>query len=108
MAAASLISSAMSEVPMAGTDAPLGVQPATAGGLPLPSMPLIAPLAELGGLKLLPGPSNAIPDAGGVMLMAAVSYWPTRRLPCGVIASEVTIYTGSTMRLWARASAQLI
>jgi hypothetical protein len=52
----------MSEVPMAGTDAPLGVLPATAGGagLPLPSMPLMVPLAELGGLKLLPGPSKRI------------------------------------------------
>jgi len=56
MAATVLISSAMFEVPMAGTNAPLGVQPATAGGaaLPLPSMPLMVPLAELGGLKLPP------------------------------------------------------
>src|ERR1700719_1456192 len=107
MAAASLISSAMSEVPMAGTDAPLGVHPATAGGVPLPSMPLMAPLAELGGPKLVPDPSKAIPDGGGVMLTAAVSYCPTRRLPCGVMASEVTIYTGSTWKLWAFASAQL-
>src|ERR1019366_3854746 len=32
------------------------------------------------------------------MLAAAVSYWPMRLLPCGVMAREVTMYTGPTWR----------
>src|SRR5713226_4807158 len=52
------------------------------------------------GLKLEPTPSNPKAAGGGVRYWAAVSYWPMRLLPCGVIARAVTMYTGATLRPW--------
>src|SRR5450759_1527162 len=95
-------------VPMAGAAAWFGVQPGTAGGAPegaLPSVPLMWYGFELGTGWKIPaaggaaeGPSNDKAPGGGVMLSAAVSEWPMRRLPCGVIASEVIMYRGPTCR----------
>lgn len=90
MVPSKLFTPGWSLVLMAGTAGAFGVQPATAGGLPCPSLPLMAKLFEWGaGVKVAPGPSKANAAAGGWMVEPATSYWPMRRLPAGVIAREV-------------------
>src|ERR1700675_3067141 len=81
---------------------PLAVHPAT----PL-SSPLTKKLFELVGLKFAPAPSTPSPTYGGLIENAAVSYCPTRRLPDGVYARAVTIYTGAIRRPALAAAVQL-
>src|SRR6266853_1401513 len=81
---------------------PLAFHPAT----PL-STPLMKKLFELVGRKFAPAPSTPSAVYGGLIENAAVSYCPTRRLPDGVYARAVTIYTGAIMRPAADAAVQL-
>ena len=64
-------------------------------------------LFELVGRKFAPAPSTPSAVYGGLIENAAVSYCPTRRLPDGVYARAVTIYTGAIMRPAADAAVQL-
>jgi len=53
------------------------------------SFPLMKYWLELGrGEKEALGPSNPKAPPGGVKLRPAISYWPIRRLPCGVTPNE--------------------
>src|SRR5258706_1060961 len=89
-----------------GVQAPAGPPVAFHPATPL-STPLMKKLFELVGLKFAPAPSTPNPTYGGLIENAAVSYCPTRRLPDGVYARAVTIYTGAIKRPALDAAVQL-
>src|ERR1700686_5937054 len=98
----------MSEVPIPGTLPAVVLHPVRVGGLPSPSTPSITVLFEFGGLKLVPAPARDSAAGGGKTSSAATSYCPMRRLPDGVIARAVMMYTGSTRAPWACAAVQVL
>src|SRR5258707_12210610 len=109
----SAAASAALQTATAGTTlGPVGVQAPTAASLVFhPEAPMLTPLTkklfELVGLKFAPAPSTPNPTYGGLIENAAVSYCPTRRLPDGVYARAVTIYTGAIKRPALDAAVQL-
>src|SRR5258708_15437089 len=85
----------------------LGVPPLAFHPAPPLSTPLMKKLFELVGRKFAPAPSTPSAVYGGLIENAAVSYCPTRRLPDGVYARAVTIYTGAIKRPALDAAVQL-